>query len=123
MAGVEILAENAIYITEYIPQFTWKVVLTGSFGIVLALFTMIMMIEINDFFLPGLFVIIMAGLLICTSIHVYKTGYSEEVYSHTEYLATIEETVSLIEFNQKYEIVEQIGELYRIKERAEGDRN
>lgn len=119
MAGVEILAENAIYITEYIPQFTWKVVLTGSFGIVLALFALGMMIGNDDLFLLGMFVTVMAALLICVSINVYKTGYPEEVYSHTEYLATIEETVPLIEFNQKYEIIEQTGELYRIKERAE----
>ena len=119
MTGVEILAENAIYITEYIPQFTWKVILSGSFGIVLALFALGMTIGDNDLFLPGIFVTIIAGILICTSINLYKTDHSEEVYSHTEYLATIEETVPLIEFNQKYEIVEQIGELYRIKERIE----
>lgn len=123
MDGIEILAENAIYITEYIPQFTWKVVLTGSFGIVLALFSLGMMIGKDDLFIPGIFVEVLAGILICTSITVYETGNPEEVYSHTEYLATIEETVPLIEFNQKYEIVEQIGELYRIKERVEDDGN
>lgn len=119
MEGIEILAENAIYITEYIPQLTWKVVLSGSFGIVLVLFALGMMIGKDDLFLPGMFVTVLAGILICTSITVYKTGNPKEVYSHTEYLATIEETVPLIEFNQKYEIVEQIGELYRIKERTE----
>ena len=119
MAGVEILAENAIYITEYIPQLTWKVVLSGSIGIVLALFALGMLIGNDDLFLPGILVTIVATLFIGTSIKIYETGYSEEVYSHTEYLATIEETVPAIEFNQKYEIIEQIGELYRIKERVE----
>ena len=119
MTGVEILAENAIYITEYIPQLTWKVVLAGSIGVVLAIFALGMIIGDDDLFLPGLFVTFLAGVLICYSITIYKTGNSEEVYSHTEYLATIEETVPLVEFNQKYEIIEQIGELYRIKERAE----
>ena len=119
MAGVEILAENAVYITEYVPQFTWKVVLTGSFGIVLALFALGMMIGNDELFLPGILITVLAAILIGVSINVYKTDNPEEVYSHTEYLATIEETVPLIEFNQKYEIIEQIGELYRIKECVE----
>ena len=123
MAGVEILAENAIYITEYIPQLTWKVVLAGSIGVVLAIFALGMIIGDDDLFLPGLFVMFLAGVLICYSITIYKTGNSEEVYSHKEYLATIEETVPLVEFNQKYEIIKQIGELYRIKERVEDDGN
>lgn len=119
MTGVEILAENAIYITEYIPQLTWKVVLSGSFGIVLVLVALGMMIGNDDLFLPGILVTIVAALFIGTSIKIHETGNPQEVYSHTEYLATIEETVPVIEFNQKYEIIEQMGELYRIKERAE----
>ena len=47
----------------------------------------------------------------------------KKVYDHSEYLVTIDETVSFSEFNQKYEVIEQNGELYRIKERVEDDGN
>ena len=54
---------------------------------------------------------------------VAKVKGEEQVYDHSEYFVTIDETVSFSEFNQKYEVIEQKGELYRVKERIEDDRN
>ena len=37
----------------------------------------------------------------------------------TQYKVTIDETVSMVEFNEKYEVVEQEGKIYTVRERKE----
>lgn len=120
MAGVEILAENAIMTTQY--SFVWNGFTIFSY--ILAVCCIIAMIFfIIDDELIAIAPFLLAIFLIITGTGIANVKGMEEVYSHTEYLATIEETVPLVEFNQKYEIIEQIGELYRIKERAEDGGN
>lgn len=47
------------------------------------------------------------------------TAKSTDKINYIEYKVTIDETVSFTEFNEKYEIIEQDGAIYTIKEREE----
>lgn len=53
------------------------------------------------------FVLGLLGIYFCST----PTGY------YNTYKVTIEENVSLVEFNEKYEILDQEGDIYTIKER------
>ena len=46
----------------------------------------------------------------------FMTSNKEEI-SHYEYKVLIDESVSLVEFNEKYEIIGQEGSIYTIIER------
>ena len=51
----------------------------------------------------------------------FKTDNLIENFDYMEYKVLISEEVNFIEFNQKYEIIEQEGEIFTIKERASND--
>ena len=120
MAGINVLAEEAITISQY--SFAWNgwTIFCYIMAMCFVIFT-IALIADRDItcILAGVFAMFM--FVLGTGIANIKG--EEKVYDHSEYLVTIDETVSFSEFNQKYEVIEQNGELYRIKERVEDDGN
>jgi hypothetical protein len=46
-------------------------------------------------------------------------GYNHSKLDHVEYQVTISDDVPMVEFNSKYEIVNQNGKIYTIKEKGE----
>lgn len=45
----------------------------------------------------------------------------EEIYDYTEYKVIVDDTVNMNEFMKKYEILDQDGEIYIVRERIEND--
>ena len=99
MPGVEVLAQNT-FNTLKVGQFI--LLIAGILIIVLS----IILLLVDNVFVYGVMVGILL-LLFCKMIPNAKI---------VEYQVTINESVSLIEFNEKYEIIEQNGKIYTIQE-------
>lgn len=54
------------------------------------------------------------------SFFSFSKGNSKEVYSHEEYKVIIDDSVSLNDFYEKYEIIDREGEIYTVMERKQG---
>lgn len=54
-------------------------------------------------------------LLIISGMNFYFKG-TVPVYDHTEYKVTVDETVDMNEFFKKYELVDQEGKIYIVKD-------
>lgn len=120
MAGVNILAEDTIMISQY--SFAWNgwTIFCYIMAMCFVIFTIAL---IADRDITCILTSVFAIFLFILGTGIANITGEEKVYDHSEYLVTIDETVSFSEFNQKYEVIEQKGELYRIKERVEDDRN
>lgn len=116
MAGVNILAEDTIMISQY--NFVWNgwSIFCYIMAVCFIIFTVALIVEDDIGFL---LTIIFAMFMFALGTSIANVKGEETIYDHSEYLVTIDETVSFSEFNQKYEVIEQKGELYRIKERVE----
>ena len=110
MNGVEILSSETIYNT-ILPEYC--VGLGLGFGVI---FTMLCVIcwaceKYLVSILPVLFVIVSIVIATCGGT------YSKTDISHIEYKVTIDDSVSMNEFLDKYEILDQEGKIYTVKER------
>ena len=60
----------------------------------------------------------MTGVEILSSEAIYNTITSnEDSIKYIQYKVTIDETVSMVEFMDKYEIIDQEGKIYTVRER------
>lgn len=66
---------------------------------------------------PAIVILILSILFLCLSvIGVYQSFFMKEI---TYYQVTIDDSVSMVEFNEKYDIVEVEGKIYTIKEKED----
>ena len=70
--------------------------------------------------------ILVAGIVgLCILITMTVLAFKEISTKETRYTATIDEAVSFVEFNERYEIIDQNGDLYTLVEKesneAKGD--
>ena len=119
MTGVEILSTTEV-VTEW--AFNWK-----AFGITLAIAFIGMFVistivyfwdgGLDIAFIPA--VTILCGLIggICFGILFGRIVCPTPTKYETEYKVTISDEVSMNEFTEKYEIVDQDGKIYTIRER------
>lgn len=115
MDGVQFVLHNPQYITEYTWGWSWG-------GLMLLLLTAIFVkTTLNITGVPkqmiigGAIIIAIVGI-IC-SLSLFSKGTSIETYSHSEYEVVVHEGVDCKEFLEKYEVIEQNGDLITIKER------
>lgn len=110
MNGVKILSQEIIYNT-----------ILPDWGIGLSLFCAIVFIValIYAYFEKHNILGYICLVVIIASIVVGSIGGSKSKtdISHIEYKVIIDETVSMVEFMDKYEILDQEGEIYTVKER------
>lgn len=116
MNGVEILASNEVAI-EY--DFNWTAFWIVG-GITLSIVTIIGIIswvtgECSFGIIPSLFVVGLCG-------GIMLGGLIGEVLSKptkytTEYKVTVSDEVSMVEFNERYKVIDQDGKIYRVRER------
>ena len=110
MNGVEILSSETIYNT-ILPECCVGIGL--GFGIIFATLGVVCLAyeKYPVAIIPALFVIV--------SIFIATLGgtYNENDISHTEYKVTIDDSVLMNEFLDKYEILAQEGKIYTVKER------
>ena len=113
MAGVEILSKQEIYSSNI-----W-IVLICIFALIGTLIFVILfgnskrniVLSINLVCMIVCFITFVTFVIIDVS-----TDYLKD-YSHTEYKVTIDDSVSMNEFLDKYEILDQEGKIYTIREK------
>ena len=111
MTGVEILSSETIYNT-ILPEYFIAI------GLVLCLAFVIAMTACfaNDYIIAGLICIALAfGSAILGGLGGTS---SKTKVNHIEYKVTIDDSVSMNEFLDKYEILDQEGKIYTVKEKG-----
>lgn len=110
MTGVEILSSETIYNT-ILPEYFLGIGLSFCIVFVVAM----AMCFANDSIILGIICVILSfGSAIVGGL---GGTYSKTDISHIEYKVTIDDTVSMNEFLDKYEILDQEGKIYTVKER------
>lgn len=118
MEGVRILAENAVMLSQY--SFVWNgwsifyYIVAGIFAI------LTIALIINDD-LAYILTASVTAFMIIIGISIGNTKGMEEVYDYTEYKVIVDDTVNMNEFMKKYEILDQDGEIYIVRERIENE--
>lgn len=112
MEGVVVLATETVMLGLSL----WEAILLASifafvFGVIL---WCVATDDVQDF-LNNTVWSILAGILMFLYLFAFAVNTTEE----THYKVTIDETVNFVEFNEKYEIIDQEGEIYTIRERTE----
>lgn len=117
MNGVEILSQETIYKTDY-PW--WLILIFAGIGLIVGI-----IITINKCMDYGFFDISdIVPIILCVGLGVYfgligtiPLEYETDTIDHIEYKVTIDDSVSMNEFLDKYEILDQEGKIYTVKER------
>ena len=117
MNGVEILNQTNVYCEE---GNIWVFLLILGFGLIAGLILAIF--EWNDFgFNAAGILCIVIGLLV--GLFLGLMGYigtidTTDELSHVEYKVIVSDEVSFTDFMEKYEILDQEGQIYTVKERG-----
>ena len=116
MTGVEILSSETIYEIETL---WWLVPLCAGIGLLIGL-----IIVIVDSVQYGLdddgLTLILAFAIVGIITGIVGAGifsHETDTVDHIEYKVTIDDSVSMNEFLDKYEILDQEGKIYTVKER------
>ena len=110
MNGVEILSSETIYNT-FLPEI-WI-----GLGLMLGFMSVALFVRsISEGYdiLPWIFVVL---IIVCIVIASLAGTPNKNDINHIEYKVTIDDTVSMTEFMNKYEILGQEGKIYTVKER------
>lgn len=123
MEGVRILAEQIIYKENLIAELLFGLSVGAATVIGIVLLTVLFAArDSGDFaFVPFLWVSIFMGLFIASSFLAIKF-YEDWQYKEINYIekkAILEDTVQMNEFLNHYEILEQDGEIYIVREKWE----
>ena len=121
MEGVRILAEQIIYKENLIAELLFGLSVSAALVIGIVILTSFFTaIECNDFtFIPSLIIFVFIGLFIASSflaIKFYEDWQHKEI-DYIEKKVILEDTVQMNEFLNHYEILEQDGEIYIVRER------
>lgn len=117
MEGVRILAQAPVYGTVYSWGWSWAGFALGILAVAILAFIIFLMCN-GD--ITGLLFLIFVGFFGFASFFSFSKGNSKEVYSHEEYKVIIDDSVSLNDFYEKYEIIDREGEIYTVMERKQG---
>ena len=116
MEGVEILSEKVFYICEYQSWIFWLVVgICAAIGFVLGGTFRSGGFDFGDAFIMLIPFIILGVILGCLALLV--TGKPTEEINYIEQKVTVSDEVSMNEFYEKYDIIEQEGKIYTVRER------
>ena len=110
MNGVEILSSEIIYNT-ILPEY-W---LGIGLGLLVLLIMAMALCFSNDYIIAGF--ICLALSLVSGIVGGLGGTYSTTDINHIEYKVIIDDSVSMNEFLDKYEILDQEGKIYIVKER------
>ena len=114
MPGVEIL-NTTIYYKDFLP--TWAII----FIIAVLAIPMILIIIGKTFDIDSIFrygVIFLAiGVLACVAVCLL-TCQPANTIDYIEHEAFIDDSVSFVEFNKKYNVIDQKGKIYIIREKG-----
>lgn len=108
MEGITILNSEVLMVPHWGPI---AVTILGAIGIILSLF-----MDILDFDCDVIKMLIISAsitLIGVISLFIFKVPY------YTSYEVILEDSVSMNEFFDRYEILEQRGQIYVVKEKEE----
>lgn len=110
--GITVLniVEKISYAGGFSPGFIISLIV---FGLLIMIFTSLTILEDACFIY---IVFILAGISLIVNPILYKNG-GEKIIT-TQYQVTINDSVSLTEFTDKYNIIEQNGQIYTITEKT-----
>lgn len=108
LEGVTLLNQIETSITE----FNWEVFIVLS--VIFTIGTLFLCIGTHE---PAFVLFLTIWIPLAVAI---GSSLEKEVGSYEKYQVTIDESVSLAEFNKRYEILDQDGLIYTIRERNEG---
>jgi hypothetical protein len=115
MNGVEILSSEVIYETEvWWPMFFIVIGISAVVGCLINVFTNTSPDLIDG--LLGAVIGMIIGILFGPLMTMLTTHTTDQV-EYIEYKVTIDDSVSMNEFLDKYEILDQEGKIYTVKER------
>ena len=117
MEGVRILAQAPVYETVSSWGWSWAGFALGILAVAILAFIIFLMCN-GD--ITGLLFLIVVGFFGLGSFLLFSEGNSEKVYSHEEYKVIIDDSVSLNDFDEKYEVIGREGEIYTVIEREQG---
>ena len=118
MTGVEILSSETIY---EIDHFWWLIPIFAGFGLLIGLILVVKDWIDCGFDAEGI-VCVFILTAVCAFAGVVGALISEhktDVVDYVEYKVTIDDSVSMNEFLDKYEILSQEGKIYTVKEREQ----
>lgn len=112
MAGVEILSSEAIYNT-FLP--IW---IGGIAFVLMFVFVTLMVYGLCE---EQVALWVIGLLLVITMLVITLLGCLNNIndIDHIEYKVTIDDSVSMTEFMDKYEILDQEGKIYTVKEKKQ----
>ena len=110
MTGVEMLSSETIY-NSILPE--WCLAL-GLLGFCVTLYFAIMLFMDCYEVAPWVFLIVSIAFAVVALLSVISNTSD---INHIEYKVTIDDSVSMNEFLDKYEILDQEGKIYTVKER------
>ena len=117
MNGVEVLSQTTIY---EVTQLQWVTPLCVTIGVLIGALVVIFGWRKAKLDAPEFGIILVlgiAGMLIGGFIQIVTTKTTDTV-DYIEYKVTIDDSVSMNEFLDKYEILDQEGKIYTIKEKT-----
>lgn len=110
MNGVEILSQETIYNT-ILPH--WCLVL-GLIGVCISIYVTIwLFVDCYDM-APWISLVVVVAF---TAMSILGCTPNKNNVNHVEYKVTIDDSVLVNEFLDKYEILDQEGKIYTVKER------
>jgi uncharacterized protein YacL len=118
MSGVEILSQETIYETAF-PW--WLIFIFAGVGLIIGIIITIIHYIDYSFFDPADLVIIFLGIILGAwfgTLVMFISEYKTDTIDHIEYKVTIDDSVSMNEFLDKYEIIDQEGKIYTVKEKG-----
>lgn len=117
MNGVEILSQETIYETTF-PW--WLILVFAGVGLIIGIIVAIVSYINYNMFDPANFATIFMITILGAWFGFLATillEYETDTIEHIEYKVTIDDSVSINEFLDKYEIIDQEGKIYTVKER------
>ena len=116
MDGVEILSEQIVYITEYQSWVFWLIVgICAVIGFVIGGTLGGDGFDFGDAFILLIPFILLGLLFGC--IGLIATSKPTEEVLYIEQKVTVSDEVSMNEFYEKYNVIEQEGKIYTVRER------
>ena len=121
MEGVRILAEQIIYKENLIAELVFGLNVGAALVIGIIILTFFFTaVRYDDFtFIPSLIIFVFIGLFVASSFLAIKS-YEDLQHKEIDYIekkVILEDAVQMNEFLNYYEILDQDGEIYIVRER------
>ena len=119
MQGIEILSQSEVGRGVAI-NWTPVIIITAIAAVVVFISVIQLTVPLNfEDWLASIAITILCSFVVLLVTTLIVTVFSKPEYYETHYKVTISDEVSMNEFLEQYEIVDQEGKIYTIKEREE----